>query len=76
MRLTAFLFVALAACAEFPALDGTIGEAAQEAPYPRLRQLPEFDAPMRNTDEELAARVAALQARAERLRAINIAALQ
>ena len=76
MRLIPILIFALAACAEFPALDGTISDAARDAPYPTLSQLPDFAPQQTSTDTQMAARVAALQARAARLRRIDIAALQ
>ncbi|MFG5383284.1 hypothetical protein [Yoonia sp. R2-816] len=68
----------LSACASFPELDGTISDTARQAPYPRLAPLPDtIDRAMdSNVETELAARIAALNARAERLRRIDIAALQ
>lgn len=77
MRLiTPLLLTLLCACAEFPALEGTISDAARDAPYPELTPVPL--APQASADEEdiLRARIAALQARADRLRQIDIAALQ
>jgi hypothetical protein len=71
-----FFFVALSGCANFPALDGTISDAARAAPYPTLTQLPQITAVAPEDEDQLAARVAALQARAARLRQIDIAALQ
>ncbi|MFO8126824.1 hypothetical protein [Yoonia sp.] len=69
-------FCLLFACAAFPALEGTISDAARQAPYPALTPLPPF--PTANGDEETAllARIDALQARASRIRQIDIAALQ
>ena len=76
MRLIPIFIFALAACAEFPALNGTISDAARNAPYPTLSPLPDFTPQQTSTDTQMAARVAALQARAARLRRIDIAALQ
>ena len=68
----------LSACASFPELEGTISDAARQAPYPRLAPLP--DTADGTVDDginaDLTARIAALNARAERLRRIDIAALQ
>ena len=68
----------LSACATFPALDGTISDAARLAPYPRLTPLPDTMEPVPSgeMDAVMAARIAALNARAERLRRTEIAALQ
>ena len=76
MRISPFIFVALAGCADFPALDGTISVAARAAPYPQLVQLAQILPVDPVEDTQMAARVAALQARAARLRQIDIAALQ
>ncbi len=76
MRFMPLFFIVLIGCAEFPALDGTISDAARAAPYPTLRQLPHSATIESDADAGLAARVAALQARAARLRQIDIAALQ
>jgi len=66
----------LSACATFPALEGTISDPARQAPYPSLTPLPPF--PMATGDDgaALQLRVDALQARAARIRLIDIAALQ
>lgn len=69
-------FVITSACATFPALDGTISDAAKQAPHPRLTQLPALPALSASEDADLQARVAALQARAAILRQIDIGALQ
>jgi len=77
MRLImSLLLLFLSACATFPALEGTITDAARQAPYPTLTPLPPF--PLATGDDEAAlqARIDALQARAARLRQIDIAALQ
>jgi hypothetical protein len=66
----------LTACATFPALDGTISDAARQAPYPTLTQLPAFPPLTKTEDTDLQARIAALQVRADQLRQIDIAALQ
>lgn len=77
MRYLIPLFVGLSACTSFPALEGTISDAARNAPYPALTPLPaDLAADAIASDDPLAARIAALQARADRLRAIDIAALQ
>ena len=76
MRLMPFILVTLAGCADFPALDGTVTDAARAAPYPTLQPLGQIDASDSDTDTQLTARVAALQARAATLRLIDIAALQ
>ncbi len=77
MRIAPFILLAFAACAEFQALDGAINDTARDAPYPTLVALP----PLLGTqpvaaDEAMTARIAALNARADRLRRIDIAALQ
>jgi len=77
MRLTlTLLLLLLPACATFPALDGTISDAARQAPYPALSPLPPFPAAVGDDEAALRARIAALQARAARIRQIDIAALQ
>ncbi|PRY79767.1 hypothetical protein CLV80_102415 [Yoonia maritima] len=76
MRLMPFFIFALAACTEFPALDGSISDTARDAPYPTVSSLPDITSNNVPNDVQMATRVAALQARAERLRRINIAALQ
>lgn len=69
-------FLILTACATFPALEGTISDAAREAPYPTLTQLPSLPPVSVSENTDLQARIAALQARADQLRQIDIAALQ
>jgi len=69
-------FLLISACATFPALDGTISDAARQAPYPTLTELPPFPAITASEDAALEARIAALQARADQLRQIDIGALQ
>ncbi|WP_242650990.1 hypothetical protein [Yoonia tamlensis] len=70
------LLVALAGCAQIPALDGSISDAARAAPYPVLTPMPGIAPVTAAQDSDLAARVAALHARAAWLRQIDIAALQ
>lgn len=61
-------------CTEFPDLDGAVSEAARDAPYPDLLPVEELNARISDpritpeTVSGLAARVAALKARAARLR--------
>ncbi|KQI71074.1 hypothetical protein AN191_15270 [Loktanella sp. 5RATIMAR09] len=69
-------FLLISACATFPALDGTISDAARQAPYPTLTQLPSLPPVSGSENADLQARIAALQARAAQLRQIDIAALQ
>ena len=76
MRFTFLMPLFVSACAAFPALEGTISDAAQAAPYPTLTPLPTFATASDTDDAALSARIAALQARAARLRQIDIAALQ
>jgi len=72
MRLTLPLLLGLAACAQFPALDGTIGQDARDAPYPQLTAAPTFSDPAETETANAAmiARIAALRARAARLRSL------
>lgn len=70
-----FLFV-LTACADIPALDGTLSEAARAAPYPQLQPLGDPPAPIVQEGAGLDARVAALQRRADALRRTDPGALQ
>ena len=76
MRLTLILTLLLSACATFPQLDSTITQEARDAPFPALTPVP--IAPVATGDEQAAlqARIAALQAKAARIRQIDIAALQ
>lgn len=76
MRFFIVILFAVSACTSFPALDGSISEAARQAPYPTLTEIPTVPASAVTDDSDLQARVAALQARAMRLRQIDIAALQ
>ena len=76
MRLTALLPLALGACTAFPALEGTISDAARQAPYPDLTAVPLAPVATNAEEDMLAIRIAALQARAARIRRINIGALQ
>jgi hypothetical protein len=76
MRLTALLPFALSACATFPALEGTISDAARQAPYPDLTAAPLAPVATDAEEDMLTSRIAALQARAARIRRINIGALQ
>ena len=77
MRFVPFLLLLglLPACTQFPELDGVTSDVAENADYPTLlpldplmqsTSLPNADA--EETEAELQARVAALQARAARLR--------
>ncbi len=70
------LLTVTSACADFPALDGTISDAAREAPYPTLTPIPSGPADLVDDEALLQDRIAALEARAERLRRIDIGALQ
>ncbi|WP_322895157.1 MULTISPECIES: hypothetical protein [unclassified Yoonia] len=70
-----FLF-ALTACADIPALDGSLSDAARAAPYPRLLPLTDPPAPVAAEDSAIDARLAALQQRADALRQIDPGALQ
>jgi hypothetical protein len=66
----------LMGCADIPALDGTISDAARNAPYPELTPIPPAPAPASVTEDTLAPRIAALQQRARALRAVDPGALQ
>lgn len=76
MRFLLLLPLFIGACATFPALEGTISDAARQAPYPTLTELPVQPMSVAETDATLQARIAALQARADRIRQIDIGALQ
>lgn len=76
MRSVLFIILCLSACAPFPALEGSVSDAARLAPYPLLQPLPNVTSDQPVTNDALNARIAALQARAARLRQIDIAALQ
>ena len=66
----------LTACTSFPALDGTISDAARDAPYPTLTPIPLAPPATGDDAADIQSRVTALQARAARLRQTDIAALQ
>ena len=76
MRYAVFFPLILSACATFPALDGTISDAARQAPYPELTPLPPLPAASEAENTAFQARLDALQARAARLRLIEFGALQ
>ncbi len=76
MRYALIVLFTLAGCAEFPVLDDNISDAARQAPYPTLQPLPDTVIASAGIDTALDDRIAALQARAARLRQIDIAALQ
>lgn len=76
MRYIFVFILALGGCAEFPALDGTISDAARDAPYPTLGPLPDDLLQTTQDDSALTAQIAALNARADLLRQIDMAALQ
>lgn len=76
MRYAMLLLVPFCACADFPELEGTIGDAARQAPYPTLTEIPAAPAATGTEDAALRARIASLQARAARIRQIDITALQ
>lgn len=75
MRLLPAL-ICLTACAQFPALEGSISDAARNAPYPRLTPLPVLPAESNADEAAMPSRIAALQARAAILRETDITALQ
>lgn len=75
MRLALALFLALAACVEFPALDGTVAPENANAPFPALVPLDPLIAQAGMTDNRAATeqadmtpRLTNLRARAARLR--------
>ncbi|EBA12944.1 hypothetical protein [Roseobacter sp. CCS2] len=76
MRYVLILPLFLSACATFPALEGTISDAARQAPYADLTPLPPLPAASGDDQAALQARIDALQARAARIRRIDIGALQ
>ncbi|WP_244867527.1 hypothetical protein [Vannielia litorea] len=74
-RAALLLFLALAGCTQFPELDAVVSSSAKSAAYPRLQPLDSVlaRANASTTDPQavrgnLAARVAALRARAARMR--------
>lgn len=76
MRMAFIISFFLTGCADFPALDGTISDAARQAPYPRLTQFPAMPAAIGIDEIALNARVADLRERAAAIRQIDIGALQ
>ena len=78
MRLAAFALLFLSACADFPVLDDTITDADRAADFPELVNVGPILAQTgraRSDDAAQAAfqsRLAALQARADRLRRLDI----
>jgi hypothetical protein len=76
MRVFPILLCLLSACATFPQLDGTISDAARNAPYPLLTPVPIAPEASGDATADKQARVAALQARATATRQIDFAALQ
>lgn len=79
MRMScALVLLCLTACADFPVLDDTITDADRAAPYPELVNiapiLTQANSGASDTAAQnaMAARVAALQARAARLRRLDI----
>ncbi len=76
MRLLPIILCLLSACATFPQLEGTITDAARNAPYPLLTPVPLAPSTRDDPTADLQARIAALQARAEAIRQIDFAALQ
>ena len=75
MRLVSCFFLALAACTQFPALDGTIAPEQLNGPYPEVAPLTPLIAQARsdgfgaaNVDTALSPRLASLRARAAGLR--------
>jgi hypothetical protein len=76
MRITLFPILFLSACTTFPSLEGTITDAARQAPYPKLTEVPTEPGTADAQDAALEVRINALQARAARIRQIDITALQ
>ena len=76
MRYALPFLLILAACADTPALDGRVCEAARLAPYPRLAPLEDLPASVMTETDCMGDRLAALQRRAAALRAIDPDALQ
>ncbi len=76
MRLVLVIPLILSACASFPALDSTISDAARQALYPTLTPIPVVPSATADKQATLQARITDLQARAARIRQINIDALQ
>ncbi|MEO1639922.1 MAG: hypothetical protein AAFU41_11840 [Pseudomonadota bacterium] len=76
MRAILPIAILLAGCTSFPTLEDTISDAARDAPYPTLTPLPAIPTAGVDEAEDLNARIAALQQRADRLRRIEVGALQ
>ena len=78
MRLAAFALLFLSACADFPVLDDTITDADRAANFPELINVSPLLAQSQSTQSHdtansaFASRLAALKARAERLRRLDI----
>lgn len=70
------MMLAVAACGDFPQLDDTLSDAARDAPFPTLSPVPQEPGLNDDADALLAARMVALQARADEIRQADIAALQ
>lgn len=72
MRTTGLIIIALlSGCAEFPELDGTVDDAARNAPFPELVNLDALRGQVGASDatpDNMAARIAGLNARADALR--------
>jgi len=75
MRLILCCFLAVSACAQFPALDGVVPPDVANAPYPDLVPLAPVVARAATSEsnaafaqEDITSRLAALRARAARLR--------
>ena len=75
MRLLFAAFL-LSACTPFPELAESISDSARTAPFPQLTPLPALPQAPPAEAEALLARADALRARAQRIREIDIAALQ
>lgn len=76
MRLVFLTLFAVSSCTSFPALEGSISDAAAQAPYPSLTQIPPAPAASSADQSDLLVRIANLQSRAARIRQIDMAALQ
>ncbi len=76
MRVTLILCLALCGCATFPELEGSISDAARNAPYPPLTPVPIAPTATGDAAADMQARIAALQTRAAAIRQIDIGALQ
>ena len=71
-----FAILLLTACTPFPELADSITDSARAAPYPQLTALPQVPQATADEADILRARAAALRARADQIRQIDIAALQ